>query len=381
MTIRYAELSWNRFVAIMLKEVIQFCRDKVSLSIMLVLPLIQLLLFSYAINNDPKFLPTAINIQEAGPLSRAFIAALDNSRYFRVDRRVYSEAEAETLLATGEVQFVITFPAGFERAFVRGETPALLIEADTTDPLASTNALLALQHLVRTAWSPALTGPLQRLDSRDAPVDLRLHRRYNPEGSTQYNTVPGLMGVILTMTMVMVTALSVTRERERGTMESLLSMPTHPVEVMLGKVLPYIAIGYIQALLILAVSIYIFEIPLCGSVLALIFSQILFILSNLTVGFTFSILAKNQLQAMEMSFFYFLPSIILSGFAFPFRGMPAWAQMVGEIFPLTHFLRVVRGIMLKGNGFSESWPELWPIGVFVLVSAAIALKSYKLTLD
>ena len=381
MTHKHPRPSWSRLVAIMVKEFIQMRRDKLTFAIMLGVPLLQLLLFGYAINTDPKGLPTAVNMQEAGPFSRAMASALSNSGYFRIDRQITSEAEAEHLLTTGEVQFVVTIPAGFERALVRGEKPALLVEADATDPVASANAIAAMAQFTRTAFDAELTGPLAQLKSTGDPVELRTHRRYNPEGSTQYNIVPGLMGVILTMTMVMMTALAVTRERERGTMENLLAMPVRPVEVMVGKVLPYIGVGYVQVVLILAAARWLFDVPIVGGMVLLSASLLLFIASNLAVGFTFSTLAQNQLQAMEMSFFFFLPSILLSGFMFPFRGMPEWAQVVGEVFPLTHFLRVVRGILLKGNGFVESWPELWPIGLFLALAALLALKRYRLTLD
>ncbi len=374
-------LSWRRLVAIMVKELIQMRRDRLTFAIMLGVPLLQLLLFGYAINTDPKALPTAVNIEEAGPFSRALVAALSNSGYFAILRQVSGEREADRLLATGAVQFVVTVPVGFERALVRGEHPALLVEADATDPIAAANAVTALAQFVRTAFDAELTGPLVTLKAGDDPVTLTVHRRYNPEGSTQYNIVPGLMGVILTMTMVMMTALAVTRERERGTMEALLAMPVRPSEVMAGKILPYIGVGYVQVVIIVAAARWLFDVPLFGSLVLLSAAVLLFIAANLAVGFTFSTLAQNQLQAVQMSFFFFLPSILLSGFMFPFRGMPEWAQWVGEVFPLTHFLRVVRGILLKGNGLAEIWPELWPIGVFLAVAAVVALKRYRMTLD
>ena len=374
-------LSWRRLVAIMVKELIQMRRDRLTFAIMLGVPLLQLLLFGYAINTDPKALPTAVNIEEAGPFSRALVAALTNSGYFHIERQVSGEAESDRLLATGAVQFVVTVPVGFERALVRGEHPALLVEADATDPIAAANAITALSQFVRTAFDAELTGPLARLKAGDDPVELRVHRLYNPEGSTQYNIVPGLMGVILTMTLVMMTALAVTRERERGTMENLLAMPVRPSEVMVGKILPYAGVGYVQVVLILAAARWLFAVPLLGSQVLLSACLLLFIIANLAVGFTFSTLAQNQLQAVEMSFFFFLPSMLLSGFMFPFRGMPDWAQAVGEVFPLTHFLRVVRGILLKGNGLAEIWPELWPIALFLGVAAVVALKRYRMTLD
>ena len=373
--------SWSRLNAVMIKEVIQMRRDRLTFAMMVLVPLLQLVLFGYAINSDPKTLPTLVNIQETGPFARALVAGLRNSSYFHVVGEVRSEAEAEQLLATGDAQFVVTIPVGFEAALVRGERPALLLEADATDPASASNAVAAAGALVRSVFDAELTGPLFSLRGRPDPVDLRVHRRYNPEGITQYNIVPGLMGVILTMTMVMMTALAVTRERERGTMENLLAMPVRPVEVMVGKILPYIGVGYVQVVVIIASARWLFGVPLVGSLTLLSMALLLFIASNLTVGFTFSTVAKNQLQAMQMSFFFFLPSILLSGFMFPFRGMPGWAQWIGEIFPLTHFLRVVRGILLKGNGAAEIWPEMWPIIAFVLVSAALAMKQYRQTLD
>ncbi|CAA7615393.1 ABC-type multidrug transport system [Candidatus Terasakiella magnetica] len=374
-------LSWTRVVAIMVKEVIQMRRDRLTFAMMIGVPLLQLMLFGYAINSDPKALPTLVNIQDNGPFARALVSALGNSSYFRVEGEVASMAEAEHRLANGDAQFVVTIPAGFEKALVRGERPALLVEADATDPASASNAVAALTVLIRTALDPALTGPLAGLKSGPDPIDLRVHRRYNPEGISQYNIVPGLMGVILTMTMVMMTALAVTRERERGTMESLLAMPVRPSEVMVGKILPYIVMGYVQVVVILAAARWLFGVPGVGSLSLLTITLLLFIAANLAVGFTFSTVAKNQLQALQMSFFFFLPSILLSGFMFPFRGMPGWAQWVGEIFPLTHFLRVVRGILLKGNGLAEIWPELWPIAAFLAACALVALRRYRMTLD
>ncbi len=373
--------SWSRLMAVMVKEVIQMRRDRLTFAMMVLVPLLQLVLFGYAINSDPKTLPTLVNLQETGPFTRALVAGLRNSSYFRVVGEVRSEAEAERRLATGDAQFVVTIPAGFEAALVRGERPALLLEADATDPASASNAVAAAAALVRTVFDAELTGPLSHLRGRPDPIDLRVHRRYNPEGISQYNIVPGLMGVILTMTMVMMTALAVTRERERGTMENLLAMPVRPMEVMVGKILPYIGLGYVQVVVIVASGRWLFGVPLMGSLTLLSLALLLFIASNLTVGFTFSTVAKNQLQAMQMSFFFFLPSILLSGFMFPFRGMPVWAQWIGEVFPLTHFLRVVRGILLKGNGVAEIWPEMWPIIAFVVASALLAMKQYRQTLD
>jgi ABC-2 type transport system permease protein len=272
-------------------------------------------------------------------------------------------------------------PPDFGRAVQRGERPAVLVEADATDPAATSNALATLFALERSALDPDLTGPLAEIKATGTPFELRVHRRYNPEGITQYNIVPGLMGVVLTMTMIIMTSLSMTRERERGTMENLLAMPVRPLEVMLGKILPYILIGYVQVVLILAAARFLFGVPLLGSLTLLSLTLVVFIAANLSVGFTFSTIAKNQLQAMQMAFFFFLPSLLLSGFMFPFRGMPQWAQAIGEALPLTHFLRIVRGILLKGNGIAEVMPNVWPIALFLLAVAVIALLRYRRTLD
>ena len=373
--------SWTRFVAVAVKEFIQMRRDRLTFAMMVGIPLIQLGLFGFAINSDPKHLPTAVINADQSEFSRTFLAALKNSGYFELVRTVHSEHEAETLLAQGEVQFVVNIPAQFSRELLRGERPAILVEADATDPSATGNAIAALNELARSALTRDLKGSAQGAAGGPSAIDLIIHRRYNPEGITQYNIVPGLMGVILTMTMIMMTGLAMTRERERGTMEHLLAMPVHPLEVMLGKIVPYILVGYIQVMLILAVSTFVFEVPIQGSLLLLLTCVLLFVAANLAVGIMFSTIARNQMQAMQMTFFFFLPSLLLSGFMFPFRGMPVWAQRLGEILPLTHFLRIVRGIMLKGNGVPELWPQLWPLMLFMVVAIAFGLKRFKRTLD
>lgn len=373
--------SWSRFAAMVAKEFIQMRRDRLTFAMMVGIPLLQLILFGFAINADPKSLPTAVVSADDSPFARSFIAALANTGYFRVTHRVASEAEADRLLELGETQFVVTIPEDFSRKLQRGERPAILIEADATDPAATSNAVAAVLRLNDTALERDLTGSLARLRGRPPPFEVQVHRRYNPEGITQYNIVPGLMGTILTMTMIMMTGLAITRERERGTMEQLLATPVRPLEVMIGKIVPYILVAYIQAGLILAAAWVIFGVPLSGSLALLLASVLVFVTANLSVGITFSTLAKNQMQAMQMTFFFFLPSILLSGFMFPFRGMPAWAQWLGEILPLTHFLRVVRGILLKGNGVAEILPNLWPMLAFMTVVMTIAVRRYRRTLD
>jgi len=373
--------SLQRCLAIFIKEFQQMLRDRLTFAMALGVPIMQLVLFGYAINTDPKGLPTAIVAIDTGPQARAFSAALQNSGYFRITHQPGSEAQAEALIESGEVQFMVAIPSDFSQRVVRGERPAILIAVDGTDPSASGNAIAALGQLANQALAHELTGPLGALQPGMPPFELRVHRRYNPEGLSRYNIVPGLIGTILTMTMVMLTGLAMTRERERGTMENLLATPVRPFEVMLGKIAPYIVIGYVQLGVILLAAWALFEVPMVGSFTLLMAMIGLFMLANLAVGFTFSTLAQNQLQAMQMTFFFFLPSMLLSGFMFPFRGMPVWAQWLGEVLPLTHFLRIVRGIMLKGNGAAQLLPELWPMLAFLIVAGAVALARYRQTLD
>jgi len=373
--------SWSRWIGIVVKEFIQLKRDRLTFGMIIGIPILQLILFGFAINADPKHLPTAIVAADNSEFSRSMVWAMRNSRYFEIVRSVAYEDEANRLLATGDVQFVLTIPENFSRRLLRGERPTLLLEVDATDPAATSNALGAITQLAQSVLERDLRGPLQPLAGQSAPVDLRVHRRYNPEGVTQYNIVPGLLGVILTMTMVLMTGLAVTRERERGTMENLLATPAKPFEVMTGKIVPYIMIGLIQVTIVLLAAKYIFSVPSEGSLGLLYATVLVFIAANLTLGITFSSIARNQLQAMQMTFFFFLPSILLSGFMFPFRGMPQWAQVIGNALPLTHFLRAVRAILLKGNTLIDVWPHLWPIGLFMAVVVALGLKVYRRTLD
>ncbi|HEV7913471.1 MAG TPA: ABC transporter permease [Albitalea sp.] len=373
--------SLHRTLAIFIKEFQQMMRDRLTFAMAIGVPILQLVLFGYAINTDPKGLPTAIVSHDSGPMARSLAAALQNTGYFRVTSLAASEAEAEALLETGDAQFMVVIPPDFSRRVVRGEKPALLVAVDATDPSASGNAIAALVQVAQQALRADLVGALAHLQPGAAPYELRVHRRYNPEGLSRYNIVPGLIGTILTMTMVMLTGLAMTRERERGTMENLLATPVRPVEVMLGKILPYIVIGYIQLTVILVAAFALFEVPMVGSFGLLMATIGVFMLANLAVGFTFSTLAQNQLQAMQMTFFFFLPSMLLSGFMFPFRGMPRWAQWLGEALPLTHFLRIVRGIMLKGNETAQVLPELWPMLAFLALAGTLALARYRQTLD
>ena len=371
----------HRLWAIVLKEFIQMRRDRVTFGMMVGIPLMQLTLFGFAINSDPRHLPTALRLADQGPYARALVAALQQSEYFAITREAGTEAEAARLLQRGDVQFIINIPEDFTRRLLRGERPTVLLEADASDPAATGPALAAARTLAGNVFDRDLTGPLARLRGKPGPVDFQVHAHYNPENITQYNVVPGLMGVVLTMTMVVITALAITRERERGTMENLLATPVRPAEVMIGKIIPYIVVGYIQMTLILIAARFLFRVPLEGSLVLVYVVSFAFIAANLAVGITFSTLAKNQLQAVQMAFFFFLPSILLSGFMFPFRGMPEWAQGIGSVLPLTHYLRIVRGILLKGSGPTDIAPELWPLLAFLVIALLVGVKRYRQTLD
>ena len=374
---RLTSFSLQRWIGILVKEFIQLRRDRLTFGMIIGIPIIQLLLFGFAINSDPKHLPTAVVMADPGPFARSYVAAMRNSDYFRIVGSV-DEREADRLLDRGDVQFVVSFPVGFHRDLLRGLAPVVLVEADATDPMAAGGAISVLTHLGLEVFASELPG---RHVAPAPPVELRVHRRYNPEGITAYNVVPGLCGVILTMTMVLMTGLAMTRERERGTFENLLATPATPFEVMTGKIVPYILIGLVQVTLILIAARWIFGVPMQGNLLLLYGVVLLFICANLTLGITFSSIARNQLQAMQMTFFFFLPSILLSGFMFPFRGMPDWAQVIGNVLPLTHFLVLVRGILLKGNGLGLLWGEIWPILLFMSAVLVLGLKTFRRTLD
>jgi ABC-2 type transport system permease protein len=373
--------SFARIGAVLGKELIQMRRDRLTLAMIVGVPLMQVFLFGFAINLNPKHLPTAVSISDPGTFSDSVVAALANSSYFEIVKATNSPVEARRMLDEGDVSFVVEIPANFSRDLVRGARPALLVESDATDPAAGSNATAALSQLFTDALRDDLKGPLAARAQAAPAFDVVIHPLYNPEAITQYNIVPGLLAVILTMTMVLLTCLALTRERERGTYENLLAMPVTPVELMLGKIAPNVLIGALQSALVLTVARYVFGVPMIGSIPLLAAGTLLFISANLAVGYTFSTIAENQLQAMQMTVFFLLPSILLSGFAFPFRGMPVWAQWLGEGLPATHFLRVVRGILLKGNGFAEIWPDTWPLILFLFVSMGVALLRFRRTLD
>lgn len=373
--------SFSRFMAMARKEFVQMRRDRLTFAMMIGIPLIQIILFGYAINSDPRHLPLAVLSGDNSRFSRSITAGMQTSTYFDLDRFINSRAEARRLLDIGEVQFVLTIPEQFGLEIERGRRPVLLLEADATDPMATGNAVHSMREIVDRALERELKGSLDYLLPGLSPVDLRIHADYNPEAVSQYNIVPGLMGVILTLTLVMITSLAITRETERGTMENLLTTPIRPLEVMMGKILPYVMVGYIQMMLIMAASVFLFHVPINGNPLIVFIYSSVFIAANLTVGVTVSTIARNQLQAVQMSIFFFLPSLLLSGFMFPFRGMPGWAQTLGSILPLTHYLRLVRGVLLKGTGWEGSLYHLWPIVVFWIAVVIVGLKRFRRTLD
>jgi ABC-2 type transport system permease protein len=373
--------SLARVFAILAKEFLQMRRDRITLGMIVGLPLMQLLVFGYAINFNPRALPTVISIDDPGVFARSVVAALHNSSYFDIVAQTNSPQKARRLLQEGKVLFAVEIPANFTRDIIRGSAPDLLVEVDATDTAASSYAVGALSGISTTALRDDLVGPLASRAQGAPAFNTVTHLLYNPESDTRYSILPGLLAVILTMTMVMTTCLALTRERERGTYENLLAMPATPVEIMIGKITPNIAIGAVQSAIILLVAKFVFNVPMIGSFWLLAFGLAIFITANLAVGYAFSTIAQNQLQAMQMMTFFLLPAILLSGFAFPFDGMPVWAQWLGELLPATHFLRIVRGILLKDNGFPEIWQDLWPLFLFTLVVGSVAFARIRRTLD
>ena len=373
--------SGTRVLAVMIKEVKQLTRDRLTYAMMLGIPVIQLLLFGYAINSEPRHLPAAVLVQENSVFARSIVGALDHSAFFDLVAQARSPAELDEMIRRGEVQFAITVPGDFTRRVARGDKPQILVEADATDPSATGGAVAALVALPQQALAHDLKGAVAERGQALPAFEVVVHRRYNPEAITAYNIVPGLLGVILTLTLVMMTALSVTRETERGTMESLLATPVEPLEVMAGKLAPYVIIGLVQTAIILTLARFLFDVPMQGGWIGLSIGVSLFIVGSLALGFLISTLARSQLQAMQMTIFYLLPSILLSGFMFPFRGMPVWAQWIGEAIPVTHFLRVVRGALLKGEGLGDMWRELMALVAFVCIVTALAMARYRRTLD
>jgi ABC-2 type transport system permease protein len=374
--------SMARWWAIVRKEFLQLVRDRITFAMIVAIPVIQMALFGFAINTDPKHLPTAVIAADQSEFTRSFVAGMRNSGYFEIVSALPDQLAGRRALTQGRVLFVLEIPEGFTRDLVKGLHPALRVDADATDPIAVGSALATLPSLVQAVLSKDMTGALaEAVPPAPAAFGVQVHKLYNPESITQYNVVPGLMGVILTMTMVMMTGLAITRERERGTMENLLATPVLPLEVTSGKIVPYVAIGLLQVTIIVLAARFVFGVPVFGSIVTLYLAALLFIGASLAVGIMLSSLAQNQLQGVQLAFFYFLPNILLSGFMFPFAGMPQWAQWIGNLLPLTHFNRTVRGILLKGAGWADLWPNLWPMLVFMVVVMTIAVRAYRRTLD
>lgn len=374
-------ISWSRVLAIFMKELVQMRRDRLTFAIMIMVPIMQLALFGYAINNDPRHLPAAVELKDEGPLTRSFLAGLKESTYVDIVAIVGSDEEGERMLRSGRVNFLIVIPENFERDFVRGDRPQILVAADSSDPVAAGGAIGAMRQIATSAFEADLARLPARLQGAPGPVDIVVHREYNPAGVTAFNIVPGLLGVILTMTLTMITSIALVRETERGTIEALLSTPVRPLEVMIGKTTPYIVVGALQTSIVLAAATFVFNIPFTGNFFAFLAAVTLFVLTNLMLGYLISTIAKTQMQSMQMTFFIFLPSILLSGFMFPFGAMPVWAQTIGECLPVTHFLRVVREVMLKGAGLVDITKDLWPMGVIFTVIALVALMRFRRTLD
>jgi ABC-2 type transport system permease protein len=373
--------SYSRLWGFLCKEFQQICRDHTTFALIIGIPIIQILLFGFAINTNPKNLPAALINQDHGPFSQRLIYTLENTNYFHFKYHPDSLQQANTLMTSQNVLFILTIPSDFSRQLVRGEHPSALLEMDGSDPSVIAYAIAAASNVMPHVYDYDLVGPLARLQTKTNAAELKIHVRYNPEGVTHYSIVPGLIGLIITMTLVMVTSMVITRERELGTMESLLTTPLLPIEVIIGKVLPYIIVGYLQAIIIFILAMILFHVPMNGSLFLLLLSILPFILANLFVGVSISTLTKTQLEASQVSTFFFLPSILLSGFAFPFKGMPLWAQYIGDVLPMTHFINITRNIMLKGVGFQSIWSDMWPILLFMMVALFIALKRYQQTLD
>jgi ABC-2 type transport system permease protein len=377
----FLDLSWARVFAVFLKELVQMRRDRPTFAIMIMMPVMQLVLFGYAINTDPRHMPAVVEMREDSPMTRPFLASLTQSSFIDIVAVTRRTEESEAMIRSGRATFLISIPEGFERRLVRGERPQILIAADASDPVAASGVLGAIERVAQSAFAPEFNGSLSYLAQAPPAFEIVVHRRYNPAGVSAFNIVPALLGVILTMTMVMITSIALTRETERGTMENLLATPVRPLEVMIGKTTPYVFVGAIQVAIVLIVATLLFRIPFTGSFLAFLVAVTLFILANLMLGYLISTVARTQMQAMQMTFFIFLPSILLSGFMFPFRAMPGWAQVIGEALPITHFLRIVREIVLKSAGFGDVVGDLWPLTLILLVLATLALLRFRRTLD
>jgi ABC-2 type transport system permease protein len=374
-------ISPARLWAVLVKEFIQMRRDKVTFVMMIGLPIMQLIIFGFAINADPHHLPTLVEMADSGPVTRAILEGMRTSDYFDFQGLALGPEAGDKALRDGSANFIVVIPKGFERDLVRGLRPSVLISADASDPAAANAAVAAMGGILERALADTLTGPLARQTATAAPVQIVIHKEFNPEGRTATNIVPGLLAVIMSMTMVMITAVAIVRETERGTMETLMATPVKPFEVMLGKIAPYVLVGYVQTLVFLLAARLVFGVPFLGDPFAFFLGFNLYIVANLALGFLISTLARSQMQAMQMSFFTLMPSILLSGFMFPFAGMPDWAQVIGSAIPATHFLRLTRKVMLKGAGVADVAQDMASMALIMGVVVVAALLRYRRTLD
>ncbi|WP_349290164.1 MULTISPECIES: ABC transporter permease [unclassified Tatumella] len=376
---RLIRFSFIRWMAMVIKELHELRRDRISLAMIFLTPLLQLIILGYAVNMDPHRIPSALLNYDRGQLSQVFVSSVQNTDYFSFQRYASAEA-ARDAFVRGEVLFMVTIPEGFTQKILRGEKPQLLVQGDAIDPLTIGNALSALEQVSESMFDRDLPETLRPV-TEEGSFELVVHRMFNPEGITRYNTIPGIIGSILSTTLILMTALAITRERESGAMENLLISPVTGLEVFLGKITPYVLIGIFQSLMILMFAVYLFSIPLVGSFYLLFMVLIIYIFLCLCIGITISSIAKSQLQALQISSFYFIPSVMLSGFISPFISMPVWAQMIGSCLPLTYFIRLIKAVMLKGYGVSELLPELIPLAVLGALVIFIGVKSYRKTLD
>ncbi len=371
--------SFTRWIGVVIKEIHELRRDKISISMLILTPIFQLIILGYAVQMDPRQVPTALLNYDNARMSQVFVTAAQNTSYFSM-RQMASEEEANNAFVRGDVIFIVTIPQGFTEKLLRGEKPQILIQGDAIDPMTIGNALSAIVQAAKSMFQHDLPQALRTEEASDN-FELVIHRMFNPEGITQYNTIPGIIGSILSTTLILMTALSITRERENGAIENLLISPLTSLEVIVGKITPFILIGMFQSLLILLSAVFLFDIPLAGNFFLLFTILVVYIFLCLSIGIAISSVAQSQLQALQMSSFYFIPSIMLSGFISPFISMPGWAQAIGSCLPLTYFIRLVKGVMLKGYTAAELMPSLLPLIAIAVIVIGIGLKMYHKTLD
>ena len=363
-------VSLRRLGSIVVKELRQLRRDRLTFAMIIGIPTMQLILFGYAINLDVRNLETAVLDQSETARSRELVAGLAATGVMHMGRVVSSPQEVEALMRAGEISAAVVLPPDFETRLERRDRPAVQIVVDGSEQViqAAARQLAAFPVAGNQGWTSATAA-------------VEVVNFYNPERRAAVNTVPGLVGMILTMTMVLFTAIALVRERERGNLEMLIATPVSPWELTVGKILPFIGIGLVQTTVVLVLGDVLFNVPLRGSLIELYIAALVFITANLSLGITISTLTRTQFQAMQMSFFTFLPQILLSGFMFPFAGMPQAAQYVAEALPLTHFLRLVRGIMLRGADLTELWPSLMALGIFITIMLGVAVSRVRKRLD